>query len=121
MSAGIVLADIGNIGLLVCAVLDTAAVAAYGLRARDSRHGRWWRSMFGLHLMCFMLAFAVVLDQGALYLLTGPGLLVRAAPPRPDWFAWERGVSFAVLIPAVLAWRLCIILRPPGRDRGSLP
>jgi hypothetical protein len=113
VNAGIVLADTGNIGLLACAAIDTAAVIAYAVRAHGE-HGRWWRSPFGLHLMCFMIAFAVVLDQSAVFLLTGPGVLVAGPVPlRPDWFAWMRVISFAVLIPGVLAWRLWIILRPP--------
>ncbi len=117
MNAGTVLADMGNLGLLACAALDTAAVIAYQVRAHDDEHGRWWRSPFGVHLMCFMIAFAIVLDQAAVYLLTTDQVLLHAAPQlRPDWFAWVRVISFCTLIPAVLAWRLYIILRPPGRD-----
>jgi hypothetical protein len=117
VSSAVLLADMGNVGLAVCAALDTTSVIAYWARAHDDQHGRWWKSPFGVHLMCFMLAFAIVLDQSVIALLTGPGLLVAHSPlARPDWFAWERVISFAVLIPAVLAWRLVIILRPPGRD-----
>lgn len=112
MNAAIILADISNIGLLACAVIDTAATISYAITAR----GKWRHSPFGLHLMCFMAAFAVVLDQSAIYLITGPGVLVTHAPPGPlDWFAWLRAVSFDALIPPVLAWRLIIILRPPSR------
>ncbi len=114
MNAGIFLADAGNIGLIACAAIDTTAAVSYAVRARGGGHGAWWRTPVGLHLMCFMIAFAVVLDQGAVYLLTTGGPLVSTAPPgRPDWFAWERVISFTLLIPAVLAWRLIIILRPP--------
>ena len=117
MNGAVLLADAGNIGLTACAVLDTAGVIAYQFRAHGGDGGKWWKTSFGVHLMCFMAAFAIVLDQSVIYLLTGPGLLVRAAPGlHPDWFAWERTVSFAVHIPAVLAWRLYIILRPPGRE-----
>jgi len=113
VNASIVLADTGNLGLLACAALTTASVIAYHARAHGDG-GKWWHSPFGWHLMCFMIAFAVVLDQGAVYLLTTGGPLVSTAPPgRPDWFAWERVISFTLLIPAVLAWRLIIILRPP--------
>lgn len=116
MNEAVLLADVGNVGLAICAALDTTSVVAYWARAHDDQHGRWWKSPFGVHLMCFMLAFAIVLDQSVIYLLTGPGLLVSAAPGmRPDWFAWMRVISFTVLIPAVLGWRLYIILRPPGR------
>jgi hypothetical protein len=117
VNAGILLADTGNIGLLACAALTTASVIAYQATAHDGRHGRWWKSSFGLHLMSFMAAFAIVLDQSAAYLITSGQLLVRAAPFRPDWFAWLRVTSFVLLIPAVLAWRLYIILRPPGRGQ----
>jgi hypothetical protein len=109
-----VLADLGNVGLYATALLTTAAVAAYAVRG--SRPGRmpWWRSPFGLHLMCFMIAFTIVIDEDALYLL---GVSAGAAPFQTAWFAWLRGISFAVLIPAVLIWRLVIIIRPPGRRK----
>jgi hypothetical protein len=117
VNAGILLADIGNVGLLACAVLTTAGVIAYAIRGRGSSAMPWWRSPFGLHLMCFMIAFAIVLDESAAFLVTGPGILVRQGLPGPlDWFAWLRVISFTTLLPAVLAWRLWIILRPPGRD-----
>jgi hypothetical protein len=115
VTAGALLASIGNVGLLACAALTTAGVIAYAWRARGGEHGAWWRSPFGLHLMGFMAAFALVLDQSAAWLLSAGSVLVPASPLRPDWFAWERTLSFAVLIPAVLAWRLWIIIRPPSR------
>lgn len=119
MRAGLVLADIGNVGLLACAVIDTAAVVAYAVLDSGDARGRWWKTPFGRHLMCFMAAFAVVLDQSAVFVLAKGGPLVAVAPPgRPDWFAWVRVLSFAVLIPAVLGWRLLFIVRPPaGRKR----
>jgi hypothetical protein len=98
------LAGAGNTGVLVCAAIMTAAVAAYGWRNRGGEHGAWWRTPTGRHLMAFMAAFAWVLDLAAVRLLTGPG---------PMWFAWLRVMSFVVLIPPVLAWRLLLILRPP--------
>ncbi len=116
MNSSLLLADLGNVGLVVSAVLTTASVAAYAWLARGQRgpHGRWWRSGVGVHIMTFMAAFAWVLDQSVIYMLTTTGVLLRAAPPfRPDWFAWERVISFDLLIPAVLAWRLAIIIRPP--------
>lgn len=121
MNAGLVLADAGNIGLLVCGALDTTSVIAYWARAHDDKHGRWWRTPFGLHLMCFMMAFAIVLDMNSIYLLTTGQVLPHVAPlMRPDWFAWVRVVSFCTLIPAVLGWRLYIIIRPPRPRLRSL-
>jgi hypothetical protein len=115
VNSAILLADIGNIGLLACAALTTASVAAYAIRGRGSTTMPWWKSPFGLHLMCFMIAFAIVLDESAVFLITSGQVLLHRAPPlRPDWFAWTRVISFTTLIPAVLAWRLWIILRPPG-------
>ncbi|HEY3652317.1 MAG TPA: hypothetical protein VGL33_30415 [Streptosporangiaceae bacterium] len=114
MNAGIFLADAGNIGLIACAAIDTTAAVSYAVRARGGTHGAWWRTPVGLHLMCFMAAFAVVLDLNSAYLITSGQVLARAAPVRPDWFAWLRVTSFCTLIPAVLAWRLILILRPPG-------
>ncbi|HEX8006586.1 MAG TPA: hypothetical protein VF482_09190, partial [Trebonia sp.] len=120
MNAGIILADAGNIGLIACGMLDTSSVIAYWVQAHGGDGGKWWRSPFGWHLMCFMAAFAVVLDMNAVYLFTTGQVLLHTAPPgRPDWFAWVRVISFCTLIPAVLAWRLFIILRPPGRDLGA--
>lgn len=114
MNSGIFLADAGNIGLLACAVIDTAAVISYAARARGGQHGAWWRTPTGIHLMCFIAAFAVVLDQSAIYMLTTGQLLVAAEPlARPDWFAWLRVISFDTLIPPVLAWRLWLIWWPP--------
>ena len=108
------LADLGNIGAAVSAVLTTASVAAYAWRNRGDGHGRWWRSPTGWHLMAYMAALALVLDQGIIYMLTTTGLLLHSAPAfRPDWFAWERVISFDLLIPAVFAWRLALIIRPP--------
>ena len=64
--------------------------------------------------MSYMVALAVILDQGVIYMLATTGLLLRTAPPfRPDWFAWERVISYLVLITIVFAWRLVLIIRPP--------
>jgi hypothetical protein len=114
MNAGIFLADAGNIGLIACAAIDTIAAVSYAVRARGGEHGAWWRTPVGLHLMCFMTAFAIVLDESAVYLIASGQVLARFAPVRPDWSAWLRVASFCTLIPAVLAWRLWLILRPPG-------
>lgn len=114
MNSALVLADAGNLGLIYCAVIDTAATLAYAWKARGAGHGAWWKSPYGWHLMVFMGAFAVVLDESAIFLLTSHLVLLREAPIlHPDWFAWLRGLSFITLIPAVLTWRLAIILRPP--------
>ena len=113
MNSGIFLADAGNIGAITCAAIDTAAVISYAIRARGGTHGAWWRSPVGLHLMCFMIAFAIVLDLTAVYLITSHQVLVAVPSLRPDWFAWVRTAAFVLLIPPVLAWRLYLILRPP--------
>ncbi len=114
MNSALLLADAGNVGLILCAAIDTAAAAAYGWRNRGGTHGTWWSTPVGIHLMAFMVAFAIVLDEGAVYLLATGQALLRSAPLlNPDWFAWLRGMSFVVLIPSVLAWRLALILRPP--------
>ena len=121
MSSALLLADLGNIGLTVSAVLVTASVAAYALRAHG-RAGRWWRSPAGRHLMSYMAALAFILDQGVIYMLATTGLLLHHVPPfRPDWFAWERVLSYLVLITFVFAWRLVLIIRPPEPpgDDGS--
>ena len=119
MNAGVFLADAGNIGTVLCAVIDTTAVISYAIRARGGTHGAWWRTPVGLHLMCFMIAFAVVLDLTAVYLIVSGNVLVTVPLLRPDWFAWLRVTAFCLLIPPVLAWRLYLILRPPGRRQGS--
>ena len=114
MNQELLLADLGNIAVTVSAVLVTVSVAAYALRARNDKHGRWWKSRTGWHLMSYMAALADILDQGVIYMLATTGLLLRHVPPfRPDWFAWERVLSYLVLITAVFAWRLVLIIRPP--------
>src|SRR6266705_1257723 len=115
MNAGIFLADAGNIGLIACAAIDTAAAVSYAIRARGGGHGAWWRTPVGLHLMCFMLAFAVVLDESAVYLVTSGQVLARVAPLRPDWFAWLRVASCWTLISVVLACLLWLLLRSTGQ------
>ena len=116
MTAGVFLADLGNLGLILSAALTTAAVAAYAVRGSGT-HGvlPWWRSPFGLHIMLFMVAFAIVLDEAAVYLITTGNVIVHQVPFSADWFAYLRVLSYVVLIPAVLGWRLVIILWPPGR------
>ena len=122
MSSALLLADLGNIAVTVSAGLVTASVAAYGVRNRGARHGRWWKSPAGWHLMSYMAALAVILDQGVIYMLTTTGLLLRSAPPfRPDWFAWERVISYGVLVTAVFAWRLVLIIRPPKPPGAGPP
>ena len=122
MSSALLLADIGDVAVTASAVLVTASVLAYAWLARGARgpHGRWWRSWTGRHLMAYMAALALILDQGVIYMLTTTGLLLRKAPPfRPDWFAWERVISYCVLITAVFAWRLALIIRPPRPPSGG--
>ena len=115
MTAGVFLADLGNVGLIASAVLTTAAVVAYAVRGSGSRTLPWWRSPFGLHIMLFMAAFAIVLDEAAIYLITTHQVIVHHAPFMADWFAYLRVLSYVILIPAVLAWRLYIILWPPRK------
>jgi hypothetical protein len=120
VNQALLLADLGNIAVTVSAVLVTASVAAYALRNRGGRHGRWWRSVTGWHLMTYMAALAVILDQGVIYMLATTGVLPSRPPPfRPDWFAWERVISYAVLITGVFGWRLALIIRPPRLPGGS--
>jgi len=116
MNGAVFLTNVSNIGLICSAALNTAAVIAYAVRGRGARGVMpWWHTPFGLHLMCFMAAFAIVLDEGAIYLILNGSVLVTSAPFRPDWFAWVRVLSYVILVPAVLTWRLWIILWPPGR------
>ena len=115
MNSGAFLTSAANIGLIVCAAIDTTAAVSYAVRARGGVHGKWWTTVVGRHLMAFMAAFAIVLDMSAVYLLTSGQVLVHAAPVRTDWFMWMRIVSFDTLIPFVLGWRLLLILRPPKR------
>lgn len=121
MSSALLLADLGNAGITVSAVLVTASVAAYAWRNRGGGHrGRWWKSTAGWHLMSYMAALAVILDQGVIYMLATTGLLLRHVPPfRPDWFAWERVLSYLVLITFVFTWRLVLIIRPPQPPSGG--
>ncbi len=107
MNSALLLADAGNVGLILCAAIDTTAVTAYAVRARGG-HGKWWKTPVGVHLMAFMIAFAVVLDEGA-FAIIARWLRV----PLPGWFPWVQTVSFVALVPPVLAWRLVLILRPP--------
>jgi len=107
VNSALLLADAGNIGLILCAGIDTTAVTAYAIRARGG-HGKWWATPVGLHLMLFMIAFAVVLDEAAF------AIVMRWTGTRlPAWYPWLTTVSFVALIPPVLAWRLALILRPP--------
>ncbi|HEV2258593.1 MAG TPA: hypothetical protein VGS06_36190 [Streptosporangiaceae bacterium] len=126
MNQSLLLADLGNIAVTVSAVLVTASVIAYAVRNRGGKHGRWWRSPAGRHLMSYMAALAFILDQGVIYMLATTGLLLHRVPPfRPDWFAWERVLSYLVLITFVFAWRLVLIIRPPqppgppGKDKNE--
>lgn len=120
MNQALLLADLGNIAVTASAVLVTVSVAAYALRARNDRHGRWWKSPVGWHLMSYMAAMAFILDQGVIYMLATTGLLPRRVPPfRPDWFAWERVLSYLVLITFVFAWRLVLIIWPPKPPSGG--
>ena len=120
MNQTLLLADLGNIAVTISAALVTVSVAAYALRARDDRHGRWWRSPVGWHLMSYMAALALILDQGVIYMLATTGLLLHRVPPfRPDWFAWERVLSYLVLITFVFTWRLWLIIRPPEPPAGD--
>ncbi len=108
MNSALVLADAGNTGLILCGAIDTTAAIAYGWKNRGGGHGKWWGSPVGLHLMLFMIAFAVVLDEASF------AIVMRQAGARPPgWYPWLTTVSFVALIPPVLAWRLILILRPP--------
>jgi hypothetical protein len=113
VNSALILADAGNLGLIACAAIDTTATLTYAIKARGGSHGAWWRTPVGLHLMCFMAAFAIVLDMNSVYLIATGQVLLREVPFRPGWFDWLRSLAFLLLIPPVLTWRLLLILRPP--------
>lgn len=85
---------VGSVLVVVSALLADACVLAQALLAR------WWETPQGRHVFAFQVALALCLDLWTL----------RLAIPEGDWFLFARMAAFA-LIPAVLAWRLAIILR----------
>ena len=118
MSAGVYLADAGNIGIIISAVLTTGAVVAYAVRSRGANGILpWWRTPFGLHLMAFMMAFAVVLDESAGRMIATGTVTVHAVPFDAGWFVWLSVLSYLLLVVPVLGWRLWIIFWPPGRRK----
>ena len=85
MSAGVFLADAGNIAIIISAAFTTAAATAYAVRGRGtSAVMPWWRTPFGLHLMAFMCAFAVVLDESAGRMIVTGTVTVQAVPFEAD-------------------------------------
>lgn len=84
---------VGTIGLYLSAVIATVGFLAF------ARLARFWRSRGGWHVFWYMLMVAWVLDLASL-----------SHWGDPPWFEWLRLGSFAVGMPAVLAWRSWIIL-----------
>jgi len=85
---------VGNVLLVISALIATAFVTVYHLSAL------WWRSPDGRHVMAFMAALALVLDLAVLRLFVG----------HPEWFETVRTFTF-VVIPIVLGWRFSILLK----------
>ncbi len=101
MNSALLLADAGNIGLILCAGIDTTAVTAYALKARGG-HGKWWATPVGLHLMLFMIAFAVVLDEAAFAIVmrwagTHPPATALTAHKQAPWPLPRPGGVFRAL------------------------
>lgn len=85
---------IGNVLLIVTALLALACVASQALLAR------WWETPGGRHVMAFQSVLAAVLCLWAL----------RVWVPDSPFVLLLRFAAFACL-PLVLGWRLAIILR----------
>ncbi|TDD54601.1 hypothetical protein E1286_05270 [Nonomuraea terrae] len=85
---------IGSGLLVVSALLALACVASQALLAR------WWETAGGRHVMGFQAVLAAVLTLWAL----------RVWIPDSGVILALRSIAFAG-VPAVLAWRLAIILR----------
>lgn len=86
--------DVGNVGIWLSGVLSTTGLLLYGLTAR------WWSSRAGWHVFWFMAVITWIIDL----------ILVRMILGDAPWFAWLRALSFAVGLPAVLGWRIALIL-----------
>ncbi|AQZ67647.1 unnamed protein product [[Actinomadura] parvosata subsp. kistnae] len=86
--------DLGNVLLILTALLADACVVAQALLAR------WWQTPAGRHVMAFQAVLAAMASLWAL----------RVWLPDETWLLTARFVAFAGL-PVVLAWRLAIIIR----------
>ncbi|MET8985814.1 hypothetical protein ABZW49_10235 [Nonomuraea wenchangensis] len=85
---------VGNLLLIVTALLALACVAAQALLAR------WWETSAGRHVMAFQGVLAAVLGLWAL----------RVWFPDNDAIRTARSIAF-LGVPVVIGWRLAIILR----------
>ncbi len=85
--------QLGTIGVYLSAGASTAGLAGFVLLAR------FWRSRGGWHVFWYMLMITWVLDM----------IVVRDLLGDSPWFVWLRAGTFAVGMPAVLAWRSWII------------
>ena len=92
---------LGTVGVYLSAFLSTAAFVAYASTAR------FWQSQGGWHVFWYMLMISWALDLA----------VVRALFGDAPWFAWLRAGTFAVGMPAVLAWRFWIIFDLQSRHR----
>ena len=99
------LQQIGDAAVLYCALIATASVAVHA-----TVKPRWWTNAWGMHLMAYMFAIAWILDISAARVIAGATL-------DTPWYSALRAGSFAVLIPAVITWRLVI----QAQARGWLP
>lgn len=112
---------IGNVFLVVSAVPATISVIAYDLSTRrhiqpDGRRERWWSSGWGLHLMTYMMAIALVLDLGVIRLVFG----------ETEWFFVLRSAAYLLLVVALYhrMWLLIQAYRegpPVDRPASDLP
>lgn len=103
---------IGDLLIVATALLAAACVAAYQWVSRSA----WLDSDTGRHLMSFMASITVVSGLSA----TRAVVVDVLHQPDPAWFRGARLVAF-VSVPAVLAWRLALILsaRRPEPDPSS--
>ena len=113
MTSATVAQDIGNVLLIISMALAVACVVAYHIKTR----GAWNASEVGRHLMVFMFSMAAVLIVSVIRVIIVSGF----DSDEPSWFFDVRILIFAS-IPAVLAWRLYIILtadrdKEYGHDR----
>ncbi len=86
--------DLGNLLLVLTALLADACVIAQAMLAR------WWQTPAGRHVMAFQAVLAAMATLWAL----------RVWLPDASWLLVARFAAFAGL-PIVLAWRLAIIIR----------
>lgn len=84
---------IGNVELILAVI---PALISVGVFARV----RWWKSRWGIHLMAYMAAIALVLVLACVRLMFADTV----------WFATARAASFAAVV-IVLWWRMFYIIQ----------